>query len=173
MTWMSHYRAEILKDLGGLIMTDRERLNKIKKQQIPSNLKWNKTTFITVSDYAWLIEQAEIKLQHESIVEALVGEETLHQEGLLEPEIMRLQNENKKLREELKECYKQNNAFSVENYEKLLPENKKLREGLTEIIEEADEFINFYKPKGEHSIAEFNISAHFRSLAAKTLEELK
>lgn len=34
------------------------------------------------------------------------------------------------LERELKECYKQNNSFSVENYEVLIPENKKLREAL-------------------------------------------
>lgn len=39
------------------------------------------------------------------------------------------------LERELKECYKQNNAFSVEYYEKLLPENKKLREALVFIID--------------------------------------
>lgn len=76
-------------------MTDQERLE---------NIKWfNATRPLTHQEGTWLIEKAEIKIQQDNIVNALVGEETLHQQGLLKPEIMRLQEENKRLREALQQ----------------------------------------------------------------------
>jgi len=104
VTWMDHYRTEILKDLGGLIMTDKERLESIQTNWYDHNqMKYEDTT--------WLIEQAE--------------------------------------------------------------QNEKLCAGLTEIIEESEEFVNFYSKEGEGALAQINLCNHFGNIATNTLGESK
>lgn len=60
MTWMAHYKAEILKDLGGYIMTDKDRLEQAKYNE-SMRMEYD-------PDIKWLIEQAE---QNQKLREAL------------------------------------------------------------------------------------------------------
>jgi hypothetical protein len=80
-------------------MAEGNSLEEIKDKLIyrdNGQVYWKKVIY--PKDVAWLIEQAEILNSNNEVVKAIVGEETLWQEGKYESKMMKLQNENKKLK---------------------------------------------------------------------------
>lgn len=134
-------------------MTDQERLE---------NIKWfNATRPLTHQEGTWLIEQAEIKLQHDSIVEALVGEETLHQQGLLEPEVSRLTKENHALKCELgslkakaknKERARRRKDNYINRLQNQLIAIKEVNKKRNQQLEQARESLGFYADEETYNL---------------------
>lgn len=100
-----------------------ERLQYVKNELNFYESTFNKEGYMHNSNAAgliefskWLIERAEIGIQNEGIVQAIVGEEVLNQEGAYETEMMKLQEENARLREALEFYAKEKNWTEQTHY---------------------------------------------------------
>jgi len=75
---------------GGIAMNDQERLQEINELFVRGVYEGSNNAGLDESDISWLIGQANILQQNKGVIEAIVGEEVLHQNGEYETEMQRL-----------------------------------------------------------------------------------